>query len=192
MPQEHGFFSGEPSTRWMTEIGSDRKMQLLEDFAFTDPDGFAWEVPSGYEVDGASIPKALWSLVGSPYTGDYRRASIVHDKACNDAVGDIALRRAADRMFYHACRAGGCTPEEANTLYLGVRIGALGGVVPLWSLGIEESFTPKPRTSIPPSEKRIEADFRVASELLLRQGVTDDPFELERRVDAAINTVSGQ
>lgn len=192
MAQENGFFSGEPCTQWLTEPGPDRKMRLLEDFAFTDPDGLTWLVPSGYVVDGASIPKALWALVGSPYTGDYRRASIVHDKACNDAAGDITARKAADRMFYHASRAGGCSCEEANKLFLGVRIGALGDVVPLWSSGIEESFTPRPRSSLPPSERRIEADFRVASELLLRQGVTDDPFELEEQVNSVIKAVSGQ
>jgi len=192
MAQEHGFFSGDPCARWLTEISSDRKMRLVEEFTFTDPDGLTWVAPSGYEVDGASIPKALWSLVGSPYTGDYRRASIVHDKACNDAAGDVTARKAADRMFYHACRAGGCSSEEANNLYLGVRIGALGDVVPLWSLGIEESFAPRPRTSLPPSERRIEADFRVASDLILRQGATDDPFVLEQRVDSAIEAVGGQ
>jgi len=192
MTQDHGFFSGEPCTIWLTENRPDRKMRLIEDFAFTDPDGLTWLVPSGYEVDGASIPKTLWALVGSPYTGDYRRASIVHDKACNDAAGDVTARKAADRMFYHACRAGGCSSEEANSLYLGVRIGALGDVVPLWSPGIEGSFAPRPRTTLPPSERRIEADFRVASELILRQGVTDDPFELEQRVDSAIKAVTGQ
>lgn len=190
MTQEHGFFSGEPCTRWLTEIDSDRKMSLVEDFEFTDPDGFAWFVPTGYKVDGASIPKALWSLVGSPYTGDYRRASIIHDKACKDAAGDVTARKTADRMFYHACRAGGCSLEEANVLYLGVRIGALADLVPLWSLGIEESFTPRPRTSLPPSERRLEADFRVASELILSQGATDDPFLLEQRVDLAIEAIS--
>lgn len=190
MSQDHGFFSGEPCTRWLTENGPDRKMSLVEDFAFTDPDGLTWVVPSGYVVDGASIPKALWALLGSPYTGDYRRASVVHDKSCNDAAGDVTARKAADRMFYHACRAGGCSSEEANNLYLGVRIGAFADVVPLWSPGIVESFAPRPRTTLPPSERRLEADFRVASELILKQGVTDDPFELEQRVDLAVKAVS--
>jgi hypothetical protein len=125
MTQDHGFFSGQPLTIWLTEDKQDRKMVLEEAFIFTDPEGKVWEVPSGYSIDGASIPKALWSLIGSPYTGDYRRASIVHDKACDDAKKDFNARRAADRMFFHACRAGGCSADEAKTLYLGVRIGAV-------------------------------------------------------------------
>ena len=139
----HGEFSGDPRTYWMTEAGSDRHMRLLEEFWFRDPDGRVWTTPADYWIDGASIPRALWTLVGSPYTGDYRRASVVHDKACDEAVGDPTARRAADRMFYHACRAGGCAVIEATLLYIGVRIGALTLRVPAWQ---EASTTDGPRT----------------------------------------------
>lgn len=135
----HGKFSANPEATWLTEPGPDRRMKLLQDFTFTDPDGKEWLTPKGYRVDGASIPRPLWSLVGSPYTGDYRRASIVHDKACDDATGNPKARRAADRMFYHACRAGGCSVKEAWILYLGVRIGALDEAVPAWGMGIAAS-----------------------------------------------------
>lgn len=191
MTENHGSFSGEPRTLWLTESNSDRKMQLLEDFSFTDPAGRSWLVQKFYKIDGASIPKSLWSLIGSPYTGDYRRASIVHDKACDDAAGNPTARRTADRMFFHACRAGGCTIEQATTLYLGVRIGSLGDQVPLWSAGIQESFSPTPRTSLPPAERRLESDFRIAAQLVFEQEITDDPLELESRVDAALSRVMG-
>lgn len=189
MTQDHGFFSGQPLTRWLTEDKPDRKMVLEEAFIFTDPDGKVWEVPAGYSIDGASIPKALWSLIGSPYTGDYRRASIVHDKACDDAKKDFIARRAADRMFFHACRAGGCSTDEAKTLYLGVRIGALKDQVPLWSDSITESFSPRPRASIPLGDRKVETDFRLAREELSRQVETDDPLELEEQVDRALELV---
>lgn len=118
----HGSFSGNPKTEWLTHQGDeDRDMKLLEDFTFTDPDGKAWLAPLGSVVNGASIPRALWSTVGSPYTDDYRRASIVHDVAC-DSQG--ISRKDADVMFFHACRAGGCSPVQARILYAGVRIGA--------------------------------------------------------------------
>ncbi len=191
MSNQYGYFSGDPAARWLTEVGPDRKMKLTEDFSFTDPDGLAWLVPSGYVVDGASIPKALWSLIGSPYTGNYRRASIVHDKACDDAKSDIAARKSADRMFYLACRAGGCSLEDARSLYLGVRIGALSNIVPIWLPGFQESFAPRPRTSLLPVERGIEAAFRISSEIIEKQGLTDDPFELERRVDAALKATVG-
>jgi hypothetical protein len=36
-------------------------------------------VSAGLWTDGASIPKILWSFIGSPLTGRYVRGAIVHD-----------------------------------------------------------------------------------------------------------------
>jgi hypothetical protein len=125
----NGTFSGNPKTEWLVDTGKeDRDMLLLEDFWYIDPDGRKWEAPNGSVINGASIPRPLWSTVGSPYTDDYRRASIVHDVACHDPA---ILRKDADKMFYFACMAGGCTKGQAKILYAGVRIGAwAGGVFP--------------------------------------------------------------
>lgn len=190
MTANHGSFSGQPLTRWLTEENADRRMTIEENFRFTDPEGKAWEVPSGYCVDGASIPRALWTLVGSPYTGDYRRASIVHDKACDDAKNKYNARRAADRMFYHACRAGGCSPSEASLLYLGVRLGALQDQLPLLAVSVDDSLSPRARESVPAIDRRIEADFQIAFQFISSMESTDDPFELENRVDRALEYVT--
>lgn len=123
-------FSGNPQTEWLTEQGPDRRMQLLADFAYTDPQGKVWKAPTGAKIDGASIPAPLWSAVGSPYTGDYRRASIVHDVACDDPS---IKRKDADEMFYNACLTGGCSIAQARLLYAGVRIGAWLPSIHLWS-----------------------------------------------------------
>ncbi|MBK1723844.1 DUF1353 domain-containing protein [Thiocystis violacea] len=118
----HGTFSGNPKTEWLTDLhDEDRNMLLLEDFSFTDPAGRVWPAPKGETINGASIPRPLWSTVGSPYTDDYRRASVVHDIACNTHG---VSRKEADAMFFHACRAGGCSEAQARILYAGVRIGA--------------------------------------------------------------------
>jgi hypothetical protein len=122
--KKSGVFSGEPRMIWRTESGPDRKMKLTESFTFTDAKGRVWDAPEGRSVDGASIPRALWALVGSPYTGNYRRASIVHDIVCDAHPQDGPERKAGDEMFHNACRAGGCGPIEATLLYLGVRIGS--------------------------------------------------------------------
>ena len=184
----HGSFSGEPIARWRTERGPDRQMEMYEDFSFTDPKGKVWSTPADYEVNGASIPRPLWSLVGSPFTGDYRRASIVHDKACDEVVGDPAGRRAADRMFFHACRAGGCSTKEATLLYLGVRIGALTNFVPVWAA--TSTIATGPRIAMTSEDRRLEADFRLAAEALLRMPETDDPEQLEARTDAVLEQVA--
>jgi hypothetical protein len=114
-------FSGNPRTEWLVDAGPDREMRLLEPFSFVDPAGRLWEVPAGMEVNGASIPRTLWSSVGSPYTGDYRRAAILHDAAIRDP---LVVRAEADAMFYQACLAAGCTPSQAKLLYAGVCLGS--------------------------------------------------------------------
>jgi hypothetical protein len=114
----------EPTTKWLSlPSKNDRDMLLLEDFTYTDPQGVRWLAPRHSTINGASIPSALWTTVGSPYTGAYRRASIVHDVACVNARTDND-RLKADRMFYDACIDGGCSKRQANLLYMGVRIGA--------------------------------------------------------------------
>jgi len=187
----HGEFSGEPDAVWLTEDGTpDRRMRILSDFSFTDPDSRVWEARAGSVVDGASIPRALWTVVGSPYTGDYRRASIVHDIACDEAGGNKSKRRKADRMFFHGCRAGGCSIWEATILYLGVRVGSSASRVQPWhaAVSIEKAG---PRTRRTAEERQLEKDFTQIADHVFARGETDDPKELERRADAAMAVVAG-
>lgn len=130
MSNNHGCFSSNPKTEWLVEEGGDRRMKLLEDFWYDDPAGKRWCAPAGSIVDGASIPAPLWSAVGAPYIGEYRQASIVHDVACNNP--DVS-RKEADRMFYVACLAGGCSKRQSRLLYAGVRIGAWTPDIRLWT-----------------------------------------------------------
>ena len=119
---KYGTFSGNPITEWLVaKKGTDRDMRLVEDFSYTDPSGRTWLAKKGAVINGASIPQPLWSTIGSPYTDDYRRASVVHDVACDDPQVD---RKEADVMFYYACLAGGCGLMQARILYAGVRIGS--------------------------------------------------------------------
>jgi hypothetical protein len=173
-------FADDPETIWLSEPGSDRNMALLQDFWFIDRQGRRWDAPKASVIDGASIPRPLWSLIGSPYTGDYRRASIVHDVACDQAGTDPVARRAADRMFFEACRAGGCSIRDATLLYIGVRIGAwwgeAGGVGDASAVRLTHDLAEAP----------LQQDFQAVSEDVLRPGEADDPDEVEARTDAAL------
>lgn len=115
-----GVFSDTPKIEFIdTPDAPNRNVRVLDDFTFTQADsGLVWDAPAGSMVDGASIPQVLWSLVGSPFTGDYFYASIVHDVAC-----DVRTQpwRTVHYMFYQACLAGGTAPLRAKLMYLAVR-----------------------------------------------------------------------
>jgi hypothetical protein len=93
-------------------------------------------------------------------------------------------------MFYHACRAGGCSVREAIVLYLGVRIGAIWPFVPQWAPARRDAAS-GPRLTRSAAEERMELDFRQAGEMVLAQGESDDIDEIEHRVDAALSTLAG-
>jgi len=111
---EFGRFIGTLSPTWLDD---GRKMTLNGEFAFIDPRNKAWVAPVGSEIDGASIPRALWTIVGGPYEGPYRNASVVHDVACDEKTepsGEV------HRMFYFACRCAGVGEAKAKVMYWAV------------------------------------------------------------------------
>jgi hypothetical protein len=113
-----GKFKGDVVARWLTHDGDDRDMELQKDFSYTDPDGVVWMAPKGSVVNGASIPGALWATVGSPFVGDYRRASVIHDVACGQRRQP---HEAVHLMFYSAMRADGVSWSRANVMYQAVK-----------------------------------------------------------------------
>lgn len=183
-----GLFSGNPKTEWLSEKGDDRDMRLLDDFWYIDPGGRRWDAPAGTVINGASIPRTLWSSVGSPYTGDYRRAAVVHDAA----VGKEGVLRAdADSMFYFACLAGGCSLLQAKLLYAGVRIGAW--VTSNQVLAMDPVAMMPDAYRLPgqqsPRELQVRARYTlVANELM----TTSDNFaDIERVVDRNLGQAPG-
>jgi hypothetical protein len=46
------------------------------------------------------------------------------------------------------------------------------------------------RLTLTAGEQRIQADFRLAAQRVLSDGETDDPYEIERRADAALSAIT--
>ncbi|SHE80437.1 Protein of unknown function [Modicisalibacter ilicicola DSM 19980] len=118
---EYGEFVGEVVTTWLVERESrDRLMRLEADFIYRDPQGREWLAPKGRTVNGASIPSFLWGPVfGSPYLGNFRRASVVHDIAEEDRERSS---RDVHRMFFYAMRCDDTEPWLAGVIYAAVRV----------------------------------------------------------------------
>src|SRR6266699_6715628 len=110
-PSKWGYYSGSPVTRWEPD---GRTMTLLSELRYTDPQGFTWIAPSGSQVDGASIPRSLWSIMGGPFEGKYRNASVLHDVAYEQHKRPW---QDCDRMFYNAMRCSGVGAVVAKTMY---------------------------------------------------------------------------
>lgn len=169
-------FLGQPELLWLEDANEpDREMKLLSDLAFIDSTGKKWLAPKGAIVDGASIPSIFWNkFIGPPFVGDYRRASIVHDFACQKKAENW---RDTHRMFYEACLVGGVSKSKANIMYWAVR--TFG---PKWEVGAE-SLTPE---DLPFDPELIHRLYEV------RDVIESDPqmdFEtVETLIDAAANS----
>ncbi len=106
-----GHYSGYVEARWEND---GRTMTLLSELRYTDPNGVVWIAPAGSVVDGASIPRSLWSLMGGPFEGRYRNASVLHDVSYDQHTKPW---QECDRMFYNATRCSGVGAVEAGTMY---------------------------------------------------------------------------
>jgi hypothetical protein len=114
-PVRVGEYSGTVKAEWLTKT---REMRLLEAFAFKGPDCKVWPVPKGAIVDGASIPQPFWSLIGGPFEGRYRDASVVHDYYCQVRT---ETWESVHEMFYYAMLANGVDSNKAAAMYYAVR-----------------------------------------------------------------------
>lgn len=73
-------------------------------------------IPKGFTTDGASIPKAVWSIIGSPFTPRFIEAAIVHDFCCvNQFDGD-----GRDILFYETLIRNGVKTWRAKAMYWAV------------------------------------------------------------------------
>ena len=165
--EEWGKFSAEPIVKWSID---GRSMTLVEEFTYTTARGVIWPCPKDHSIDGASIPKVFWSVIGGPFEGKYRNASIIHDYAC-----DIRKRpwKEVHLAFYEAMRCGDVTVAKAKLMYH-----AVYNFGPRWELGPKFNG-PRLKSNIPDSEeiRRIEiaTPSKEETEALLKYIEANDP-----------------
>jgi hypothetical protein len=128
-PDNWGRFEGDLNVRMLND---GRLCELLADYVYVRQDGSRWMSPKGTRVDGASIPPIFWSLIGGPFEGKYRNASVIHDHYCDT---EERSWRDTHRMFYEAMRCNGVAAAQAKIMYYAVyRFGPRwhepGGLVP--------------------------------------------------------------
>jgi hypothetical protein len=82
-----GHYDGEPVTKWNPD---GRTMTLVTELRY------------------------LWSVMGGPFEGKYRNASVLHDVAYGEHKRPW---KDCDRMFYYAMRCSGVGATESKTMY---------------------------------------------------------------------------
>ena len=100
--------------------GSD--YELAQEFSFRAMVDRVWDVvvhlKPGFRTDGASIPRILWRVFGSPYDPDIFPAAIAHDALYR---GEIVERKDADLAFLKMMEKSGVPKKKRRLIYRGVR-----------------------------------------------------------------------
>lgn len=110
-------FNGRVVTAW--DRKTCRNMVLLEEFSFIDSRGVTWKAPIGSVIDGASIPRLFWTAISSPFCGNYRRASVVHDVYCKTKSRP---HTEVHEMFHEAMLTDGVTKFKAKLMYRAIKL----------------------------------------------------------------------
>lgn len=157
-----------------------RNMVLVQPFSYVDSRNISWPVPAGTRVDGASIPSAFWSIIGAPFTGKFREASVIHDYYCKSRSRHW---KAVHRVFLDGMIARGVDPLQAGLMYLAVyRFG------PRWDFDADACFCKTCPTCSTPALKRVKAHqskFNKAEYDELKSRFESGKYTLEQLEDLA-------
>ena len=99
-------------------IVDDNVFILFEDVV-VESLGYNITVKKGFDFDGASIPKWLWSIYGSPLNGNYVVASLIHDGLyASQKVSKIV----SDKIFLDIMKQSNVGYIKRTSMYLAVKM----------------------------------------------------------------------
>lgn len=101
-------------------VGSDTDCKLMEDWAVTVGPFALALVPAGTTTDGASIPRALWWICGTPLESPRVYAALFHDWLYGGGIPSCT-RAEADECYYLLLRHFGISWLKAKTEYYVLR-----------------------------------------------------------------------
>ena len=91
-------------------LGNDKTVESL---------GYSVTVKKGFDFDGASIPKWLWSIYGSPLNGDYVVASLIHDGLY---ASQKLSKNLSDKIFLDIMKQSNVGYIKRTSMYLAVKL----------------------------------------------------------------------
>ena len=81
--------------------------------------GYSITVKKGFDFDGASIPKWLWSIYGSPLNGNYVVASLIHDGLY---ASQKVSKKVSDKIFLDIMKQSNVGYIKRTSMYLAVKL----------------------------------------------------------------------
>lgn len=100
------------------EMIDDQMFILLEkETAFSL--GYRITIDKGFDFDGASIPKWLWSIYGSPLNGNYVVASLIHDGLY---ASQKVSKSVSDKIFLDIMKQSNVGYVKRTSMYLAVTL----------------------------------------------------------------------
>jgi hypothetical protein len=181
--EAQGHFEGELILKALPD---GRNMELTQPFKYVDSHSVEWPVPARTRVDGASIPSVFWSIIGAPYTGKYRDASVIHDYYCQTHSRHW---KAVHKVFYDGMLARGVDPLQAKIMYLAVyRFG------PRWDYDADACFCKGCPACANPKIKKIksyQSNYKESDFEALKSKAMDTKMtlgELEDLADYQVNS----
>jgi hypothetical protein len=103
---------------WIDGGARGRLRELSAPFTYIDRDGVHWDVPAGYQTDGATIPVFFHPIIGGPWTDSYTKAAVVHDFYIRRSTVNAD---AVHKMFYLALLAAGNSQRRAGDMFFAVK-----------------------------------------------------------------------
>ena len=104
---------------------------LVRDWTVRDVCGYRFTVPAGSTTDGASIPRFMWRVCGSPWDVPREYAALLHDWLYDAKDGDPdkdgawpcdVSRKDADEIYYSLLRHFGIPAWKAKLEYWAIRL----------------------------------------------------------------------
>ncbi len=96
------------------------RLAILREYVSFEYKGKLWEANPGLVYDGASIPRIFWWLIGSPFTGHYREAAVLHDAYY--ANHRDRTRKQTDKMFKAKMLKDDVSTWKIYVIYTTVRL----------------------------------------------------------------------
>ncbi|WNJ97382.1 DUF1353 domain-containing protein [Vibrio ruber] len=87
----------------------DEAYEVAEDFGIVNQ-GISIRVPKFFQYDGASVPSAAYSIIGTPFNPRFMTAAVVHDWLY---YTHLLSRSDADQLFYELLRESGVKKIKA-------------------------------------------------------------------------------